>query len=207
MVFKFYVSLYQKKMIGIYKITNPIGQVYIGQSKNINDRFAFYKRLACKGHRRLYQSLVNYGVLNHTFEVIKECNKNELNKYERYYQQLYECITEKGLNCQYVEDEGMKRKFSNETIERIRAYSLNRPQVINEKIRNTLTGKKQTETHKLNSSISRRKKIIDIITLEIYDSLTDAANKNNIKTNTLSRQLTGYSKNKTNLVYFKNYKL
>ena len=35
-------------MIGIYKITNPIGQVYIGQSKDIKKRFTYYTNKSCK---------------------------------------------------------------------------------------------------------------------------------------------------------------
>ena len=36
-------------MIGIYKITNPKGKIYIGQSINIENRFKVYKRYNCKG--------------------------------------------------------------------------------------------------------------------------------------------------------------
>ncbi len=32
-------------MIGIYKITNPEGKIYIGQSIDIDRRFKEYKRL------------------------------------------------------------------------------------------------------------------------------------------------------------------
>ena len=33
-------------MIGIYKIINPFGKIYIGQSVEINKRWGKYKRLA-----------------------------------------------------------------------------------------------------------------------------------------------------------------
>ena len=56
-------------MIGIYKITNPKGRVYIGQSLNINRRFATYKIEACKGQTRLYASFKKYGVEKHKFEM------------------------------------------------------------------------------------------------------------------------------------------
>jgi hypothetical protein len=35
-------------MIGIYKIINPNGRIYIGQSTNIEGRWTKYKQLACK---------------------------------------------------------------------------------------------------------------------------------------------------------------
>jgi hypothetical protein len=45
------------------------------------------------------------------------------------------------------------------------------------------------------------KKVIDEVTGEIYESLTDCANKNNISKKLLSRYLTGDRKNKTNFKY------
>ena len=36
-------------MIGIYKITNPSGKIYIGQSINIENRKKIYSKSICKG--------------------------------------------------------------------------------------------------------------------------------------------------------------
>lgn len=36
-------------MKGIYKVTNPKGKVYIGQSSNIENRFNDYRAYKCKG--------------------------------------------------------------------------------------------------------------------------------------------------------------
>lgn len=102
-------------MIGIYKITNPKGRVYIGQSLNIEKRFSKYKWLDCKGQTRLYASLKKYGVEKHRFEIITECSENELNELERYYQEMYNCISFIGLNCQYVKTDAKKYKHSEET--------------------------------------------------------------------------------------------
>lgn len=57
-------------MIGIYKITNPNGKIYIGQSTNIDKRFYRYKRLECKGQIKLYNSLKKYGWDAHIIEII-----------------------------------------------------------------------------------------------------------------------------------------
>ena len=57
-------------MIGIYKITSPLGYIYIGQSINIDYRFNVYKKLKCKSQLRIYNSFVKYGVDNHIFEII-----------------------------------------------------------------------------------------------------------------------------------------
>lgn len=90
----------RRVIIGIYKITSPSGKVYIGQSDNILRRFNTYKKLSCKDQPRLYNSFRKYGADKHKFEIIHECNVDELTNLERYYQDLYNCISNKvGLNC------------------------------------------------------------------------------------------------------------
>lgn len=73
---------------GIYKITNPKGRTYIGQSKNLNQRIIRYKKLqCCKNQLFLYRSFLKHGVENHTFEVAErgDYNKSELNILEKKY--------------------------------------------------------------------------------------------------------------------------
>src|SRR5436190_2095286 len=85
-------------MIGIYKIISPTNRIYIGQSVNIKERFGNYKRLDCKYQPKLRHSFLKYGVENHLFEVMCECDVSELNEKERFYQDLYS-VLESGLNC------------------------------------------------------------------------------------------------------------
>ncbi len=71
-------------MITIYRIINPIGQIYIGQTKNLRKRKNFHKQRAAKAHLRetlLYESIRIYGWEAHKFEIIEEV-KCELG-YER----------------------------------------------------------------------------------------------------------------------------
>lgn len=87
------------KICGIYKITNPNGAVYIGQSRNIQYRFISYKGLRCKTQTRIYNSLNKYGVESHVFEVLQECCDNELNELEIYYIKLFDSFnTKHGMN-------------------------------------------------------------------------------------------------------------
>jgi group I intron endonuclease len=87
-------------MIGIYKITNPNKKVYIGQSINIENRFYQYNIITnCKSQIALFNSLKKYGPALHTFEILEECNVDELNFKERYYQDYYNVLGENGLNC------------------------------------------------------------------------------------------------------------
>jgi len=71
-------------MIGIYKITSPTNKIYIGQSTNITDRWKrYYKLNHCRNQIKLYNSLKKHGFKNHIFEIIEECNWEELNIRER----------------------------------------------------------------------------------------------------------------------------
>ena len=84
--------------IGIYKITNPKGKLYIGKSKNIEKRFkSYYKMWHCNQQIQLFNSLRKYGPENHTFEIIEECCIDQLNKREIYYIKLYNSL-DNGLN-------------------------------------------------------------------------------------------------------------
>ena len=71
---------------GIYKIENiENGKVYIGKSKNIFRRWIEHQHelQAGKHHSTLLQEDWNkYGATKFTFQMIKECDKSELDKYE-----------------------------------------------------------------------------------------------------------------------------
>ena len=85
--------------MGIYKIINPKGKIYIGQSINIEKRFRGYFKMYCFNQPRLFNSLKKYGCNNHTFEIIEECLLKCLNERERYWQDFYNVTNKEGLNC------------------------------------------------------------------------------------------------------------
>lgn len=93
-------------MIGIYKITNPKGRVYIGQSVDIERRESNYNKLRdCKGQPRLYASLQKYSFSEHIFEVVQQCSIEELNTTERHWQDVYDVLSKRGLNCRLTKTE------------------------------------------------------------------------------------------------------
>lgn len=98
----------------IYKITNPKGKVYIGQSSNITRRFNSYKNLECKNQTKLYRSLVKYGVQNHIFEILENCIDIEGNSKERLYQEQYNSVVS-GLNCKLTTTKDKSGRLSEET--------------------------------------------------------------------------------------------
>ena len=86
---------------GIYKITNPVGQIYIGQSKYIYRRKKEYINARCFAQPKIYNSILKYGFDKHKFEIIKKCSWEKLNRYEFHYQKKYKSV-ENGLNCVYT---------------------------------------------------------------------------------------------------------
>lgn len=105
-------------MTGIYKILSPSGRVYIGQSVDIKRRFREYKSRYSTYQTKLTRSFDKYGVNLHSFEVITECDIEELNNLERYYQDLYNAMRE-GLNCKLTTSKDRSGKLSDETKKKI----------------------------------------------------------------------------------------
>ena len=136
---------------GIYKITNPRGQVYVGQSINIERRFKEYKRLAKRSAgRKLLNSLKGFGVENHTFEIIEECTNELLHSREHYWKVFFDTV-EKGLNCDYFDQGGGPR--CQEIRDRISKSNLGKPKSETHKAN---MRKPKSEEHKKNISIAKQ---------------------------------------------------
>ena len=142
---------------GIYKITSPIGAVYIGESKDIYRRWnKEYKNLQCKGQRKLYNSFMFYGVENHTFEIIKECTVKEIPYYERYYQEYYNVLDrEYGLNLKYSKVGDKKQVASEETRKK---QSEAQKKLYESGYLHPMKGKKHSEESKKKNSESQKGK-------------------------------------------------
>jgi group I intron endonuclease len=70
------------KKSGIYKITNPKGEVYIGCSKDLDRRENNYKLFKVKTQPLILESLYTYGWINHIFEILEYTdNLREREKY------------------------------------------------------------------------------------------------------------------------------
>lgn len=146
-------------MIGIYKITSPTGRVYIGQSIDLEARQKIYARRGCKNQVRLYASLLKYGFSKHIFEVVEECKVEELNVRERYWQDLYDVLSENGLNCKLQSTQEVKAVHSQNTVDKIRAakkalYSTSKGVEVKSQIAETLKMYNMTEEGKINRNKS-----------------------------------------------------
>jgi group I intron endonuclease len=82
------MTVKNKKIAGVYKITNPFNQIYIGQSKDIERRFLNHKN-GSFSNSHLCLSIQKHGLENHIFEIIEECDLNDLVLRERFYLTLY----------------------------------------------------------------------------------------------------------------------
>ena len=84
-----------KTITGIYKITNQeTKECYIGQSVDIGKRFKDHVKCGLDIDRpqgnKLYQSMIDYGLWNFSFELLEECSKELLNEKEKFYISLYQ---------------------------------------------------------------------------------------------------------------------
>lgn len=57
-----------KPLTGIYSISNPLGEIYIGQSKDIEGRFRHSNSANCK--LNLNQSIRTFGIINHEYKIL-----------------------------------------------------------------------------------------------------------------------------------------
>ena len=205
-------------MIGIYKITSPSKKVYIGQSVDIKKRWSSYSGLHCKNQHRLYNSFLKYGVINHIFEIIEECEIDLLNKRELFWQKHYKTINEKGLNCFYTTDENGHREISEKTKLKMSLAQKGRKhsEETKLKISESNKGKIISEESKFKSSQSKKGKggrpgkynpmaikIINIETNQTWDTIKDCAKYYNVDPATIPNWIKYKTKNRPILDYFK----
>lgn len=95
-------------MIGIYKITNPKGKIYIGKSIQVESRIQKYK-YNNPNQPKLNNSIKKYGFENHDVEIIEICKADQLDNREIHYINHYNSV-EKGLNLTYGGEGGIPSK-------------------------------------------------------------------------------------------------
>ena len=146
-------------MIGIYKITSPKGRVYIGQSRNIHNRFKHYRSGHCKGQIRLSNSFAKYGIDSHTFEVVELCTIKQLDMRERFWQEKFNVLSSKGMNCLYTEIPGKRGSMTKQTLrKRNLAYRRRNPLSVQhkDKISSSCKGRVVSKTTRLKMSVASK---------------------------------------------------
>ena len=95
---KFAAILDNKTKTGIYKITNiNDNKIYIGQAVDIYKRWCDHCKAGCgidtPANNKLYKAMSQDGLYNFRFELLEECQKEDLNEKEKFYINLYESVT------------------------------------------------------------------------------------------------------------------
>ena len=80
----------QRDCPGIYKITNDRNKKsYIGRSTSVRKRLTDHIKstvgISTIADQRIHQVMREEGLWNFTFELIEECDKDQLNEREKYY--------------------------------------------------------------------------------------------------------------------------
>jgi group I intron endonuclease len=195
-------------MVGIYKITNPKGKIYIGQSININKRKSAYK---CIDKRimgpKIYNSIQKYGWENHTFEIIEECLVNELFEKESYWKittlesqggewnkvlfcNLYD-IGSFGPLSDHVKNKIKGQKRTKETKQKMRESKLGKPSNFQNHTHSVLTKQKMRESKLGKPSNNKKRKIsqydLNGNFLKTWDSLKEISLTLNLSHNSIHR--------------------
>lgn len=135
-------------MIGVYKIESPIGEVYIGQSWNIEKRFNkdYRNSNLCKNQRKLSASFNTHGLRNHSFNVIHELpadvDQFTMDRFEQVYIQSYK---DAGVSLLNIRGGGSRGRHSKETID-----------IMKSKLGKWMIGKKDSEETKKKKSNAKK---------------------------------------------------
>lgn len=108
------------KISGIYKITNPAGHVYIGQSIDCEKRKYQYRKRPASQQVKLYRSIKKYGWDAHTFEIVGYCEPipEWLDDMEKGFISLFNTFnTKQGMNLRLGGRGGAR--FSDESRQRM----------------------------------------------------------------------------------------
>lgn len=170
---------------GIYKITAPDGKIYIGQTKNTYVRYYTHSSAIGKKTGKLVHSFSKYGFKNHKFEIVFECKKDELDKYEMFFIEKYnsDCPINglnilKGKKCPLPESvkknislKNTGQKRTAEQVERIK-NAVRRKPIISEEERKRRSDRLKsivwTKEMRLKHGLSQRgKKMTDATKLKI----------------------------------------
>jgi group I intron endonuclease len=173
-------------MIGIYKITNPNGKIYIGQSINIERRWKKYKDWINHNQPKIFRSIKKHGIENHKFEIIEECDIFILDERELYWKQYYLDILgwNNMLFCQLNDGNGGFR--SEETKRKISESNKGRIFSEESKLKMKISRNKRNISKETGQKISQSKKGIRI------DSIFTPERNNKLKKPVVQFDLKGF---------------
>lgn len=202
------------KVCAVYSITNPEGEMYIGVSINLLNRYKQHKSRAknkYKGCIKLYRSFLKFGFDSHKFEIIEKISDN-LSKLERELLEGSYIVKfntfHNGLNSIYrcpdthnlIRSEEWKRSQSKSHTGLLAGvkhplYKIGHTEASKKKMSELAKGKYAYHKN------PRAKKVFNTKTGEIYLCAKEASEKLGFKVSTLRGKLGGYRYNNTDLIY------
>jgi group I intron endonuclease len=189
----------------IYKITSPSGKLYVGKTKSLRKRIAYYKWCAAKKTSSIIilNSIKKYGWDKHILEVVEEIDDNLLNEREIYWikeLKTYSLDNPKGMNMTFGGDgnkgswmhrldlrEKQSKRFTGEGNPffgktHSEEFKANKSKEVSE-----YNKRNNVQIPKWGAEKGRLKVIKSVVCydkfgcfLKQYDSLTDAANQLNV---------------------------
>jgi group I intron endonuclease len=201
-------------MTGVYKITSPSKKIYIGSSANIEKRIKYYNSVSCKKQTKLYNSIKEYGWINHNLEILIECKVNELLSLERYYGNLYNVLSDNGLNSILPKNNEIEIGISEDTRIKMSNSKLGSKNFFfgkthSQETKNIISkihkGRKHTMEHRAkvskNNGRGMSKNVLDLNMGIFYNSAKEVSKTFNIPHSTLKSRLNGSLKNATQFIY------
>lgn len=199
----------------IYRIISPTNKIYIGQTWDIINRLGNYRNIECKYQTKIYNSLRKYGFENHKFEIVREFSMGIsqllLDEYEKYY---WNCYKDGGFEMLNIREPGRGGKLAEETKLKMSISRKGRKHTeeSNKKRSESNKGKKRSQYTRDRMSANRPKggdafnanAVMNTATGEIWPTIKQCAEANDINRNTLSGRLHGHLKNETSFKLLKN---
>lgn len=140
---------------GIYLITRvETGQMYVGQSVNIERRFKQHKRQHKNSH--VDCAIRKYGAAAFAFDILEECPEKLLNARETFWIDAFDTFDNPDMEHYNHQIGGGRRRFSEETLRKIGEASKGRRHSAESRAKMSAAhkGRRFTDKHRANLSAS-----------------------------------------------------
>lgn len=184
----------KEKICGIYFIKNPSDKYYIGESTDIETRFKNYNLLRCKNQHKLYASFLKHGVKEHIFEIIEECEIDDLLCRERYWQDFYDVLGQNGLNLKLSTCGSIKSVHYEETKLKIKTANVGRKHT--QETKNKLSAMKKGHVRSEESKQKQSKTMQGIVHSEESCRKMSESSKGKIFSDETKKKMSDSAKNK-----------
>lgn len=167
----------------IYKITNKVnGKVYVGQTIRFNKRVSHHKvllRQGCHKNKALQSDFNNFGIDSFAFEIIEKVESSlnfDADQLERFWIKFYNSMNpEKGYNMQSGGISGFKQTEESKINKSNKMAGCQNPNFGKRGNLSPLFGRKHNENTKQLIGDTKKKRVVDLLTGFIWDSITDAS--------------------------------